>query len=74
MDPDELPEIPPCGDPEFDAALSALAQSADVMRKAVLLITAAEADPKRVMRDHGETLVQAEAEIQAWASHLGIDE
>lgn len=69
----DVPNIPANLDPEFAEALSALVRSADVMRKATLLIAGAGADPERVMRDHGQVLLQAEAVIEAWAQHMGIE-
>ncbi|CUI01881.1 hypothetical protein [Leisingera aquaemixtae] len=73
MKQDDVPEIPAYGDPEFDEALSALVRSADVMRKTLMLIVGAKADPERVFREHGEVLMQSEAVIQAWATHMGIE-
>ena len=73
MNQNETPDIPAYGTPEFDEALSALVRSAGVLRKALLLIAGAGADPQRVLNDHGEVLMQAEAVVRAWSAHMGID-
>lgn len=69
----DMPDIPSTDDPAIREALLALVNSAAVMRRALLLVTAAGADPKRVMRDHGELLVTAEQVITEWCAHMGID-
>ena len=72
MNPEDIPEIPAIGEPEFTEALSALVHSAAAMRKALMLIAGAGADPERVLRDHSAVLTQSEAVIQAWAAPMGI--
>lgn len=70
----QIPAIPAQDDPEFCAAVSALARSASVMHKAVKLICCAGADPERVLMDHGDVLETSEKVIDTWAAHLGIDD
>lgn len=69
----DIPDIPPNTDPEFRDALSALVNSAIVLRKTVILLAGTKADPERVMRDHGEVLLKVEAVISQWRDHLGIE-
>ena len=69
----EIPDVPSIDDPEFKQALSALVRSAAVMRRLFLMVTAAGIDPKRLARDHGEVIMNADHVIDTWCDHLGIE-
>jgi hypothetical protein len=69
----EIPAIPAIDDPEFKEALSALVRSATVMRQIFMMTTAAGIDPKRLAREHGEVIANADRVIDAWCEHLGIE-
>lgn len=68
----QIPEIPSNQDPEFYHALSALVESASIMRQVLLMTTAAGIDHKRLMTEHSETITNADMVIDAWRDHLGI--
>ncbi|MBS7537759.1 hypothetical protein [Ancylobacter lacus] len=69
----EIPDVPANEDPEFKAALSALVNSAMVMRR-LFLMAAVGSDPERLARKHADLIMNADGVIDAWRDHLGIEE
>lgn len=66
----ELLEIPAKDDPEFEEAISAVVNGADVFRTISGKMINEGADPKQLLEEHREVLAHAELAVLSWLSHL----